>query len=125
MDVYLDRYPRHHAWNARYIWTTEAFLWEHLRNVSNATLNSDKGFGLLVMRVKNHTRGQPANSNFRQWKHNLQTGHDLPTGRPRGYPGSATDPILSNDAPDFATYAPHYEHVCRRQPEIDCSRPRG
>ena len=62
MDVYLDRYPRHHAWNARYIWTTEAFLWEHLRNVSNATLNSDKGFGLLVMRVKNHTRGQPANS---------------------------------------------------------------
>jgi len=121
MDVYLDKYVRQHTWKAPYIWTTEAFVWQMLRNYSNASLLSHKGFGMLLLRVKNHTRGQPANTNFRQWLYNLEHRVNLPTGRPTGYPKNATQPVLSSAAPDYATYALHYQTVCK-QLEFDCSR---
>ena len=104
MDVYLDRYVRYHTWMANYIWTTESFLCQHLRNVSNASLASHKGFGLVLLRAKNHSRGLPANTNLREWVYNSQHHINLPTGRPRGYPRCATDPILSKAPPDVQTY---------------------
>ena len=43
MDVYLDRYAIPHVDGELHL-TTESFLCQHLRNVSNASLASHKGF---------------------------------------------------------------------------------
>ena len=130
MDVYLDRYARQNTWQPSYIWTTESFLWDHLRNVSNGTLRAHKGFAFVILRVQNHTRGPtqiPANSNLREWLYNIQHNNHAPTCRPVGYPRNATQPVMSGGAianatyiaPGMETYAAHYAHVCR-EPGVRC-----